>query len=220
MTWWTIDGEITLKGREAEEIRELLGYIYEQIDDPHAEDIEYPTSVRLFFNLEPRQQLAVLLDVGSALLEEDYPAPKMTAVREAAVAAIYDTLYTLTEIEIDGERMGMKPGPIRKSILEIVPTIVDDEYLEEFPLPDASCQDMSEWDSLIEVMRSHVLGDQDWDMEEDFVDLAPEKAELLKKMCTIPDDYYTDVAPDPTESELAKIRKGLTELTGSCPRGT
>lgn len=218
MTWWTQHGEITLQGREAQEIRELIGYMYEQIDDPY-QDMEYPTGVRLFRELQPPQQLAMLLDVGSALLKDDYPTPKMTAVREATVAAIYDTLYTLIEIEIDGERMGMDAGPLRKSILEIVRSMVDDDYLEYYPLPDASCQDMERWDGLIDLMRLHVLGDEDWDMEEDFVDCDPDKANYLKDAMRIADDYYTDVAPDPTEGELAEIRKGLTELTGSCPRG-
>ena len=160
-------------------------------------------------------------------MKEDCPAPKITAIREAAVAAIYDSLYVSIEMEVNGERMDMAGSKNRETILELVSLDNDDCTLDEldddsvlYELPNASCEDMSEWASLIDAVRIHVLPDEDWDAEECVVDHAPEKATYLKQMFGIPDDYYTDVAPDPTERELIEIRKKLTELTGSSPRET
>ena len=54
-----------------------------------------------FDNLQPNQKLAVLAQVGMALLRENQPMPKLTAVLEAAVGAIYEAIRVMVEMEID-----------------------------------------------------------------------------------------------------------------------
>jgi hypothetical protein len=52
-----------------------------------------------FDNLQPNQKLAVLAQVGIALLCEDQPVPRLTTVLEAAVGAVYEVVRVLAEME-------------------------------------------------------------------------------------------------------------------------
>ena len=54
-----------------------------------------------FDGLRPNQKLAVLAQVGSALLHEEQPMPKLTAVLEAGVGAIYEAIHVMVEMEVD-----------------------------------------------------------------------------------------------------------------------
>ncbi len=68
---------------------------------------------------------------------------------------------------------------------------------------------------MIAVLACVVLWDEDWDLPELVMDQDPEQGRSIKRLLDITDDYFTAVAPDPTDAELAHIRRVLLELTAS-----
>jgi len=60
-----------------------------------------------------------------------------------------------------------------------------------------------------------MLWDDDWDMTELVMDQDPEHGRSIKGLLEIADDYFTAIAPDPTDTELAHARRVLLDLTAS-----
>ena len=97
--WWTPDGQRVLQGAEAVLFREALGTVVDMVRDDNESVWQF--GALPFDNLQPNQKLAVLAQVGMALLRENEPMPKLTAILEAAVGAIYDAIRVMVEMEID-----------------------------------------------------------------------------------------------------------------------
>jgi hypothetical protein len=80
--WWTPDGERVLRGREAALFREALGVLTDLVRDDEKGDLcQFGMSV--FDGLQRSQKLAVLAEVGTALLREETPPLALTAVRDS-----------------------------------------------------------------------------------------------------------------------------------------
>jgi len=93
MTWRTDIGDRTLTGAEAEIVRQSLAHMAEMIEaeiEGYADRWTYRTV--LFDRLDPSARLALLADVGWALLRETETCPKLTAINESAIAASYRNL--------------------------------------------------------------------------------------------------------------------------------
>ncbi len=88
--WWTPDGQRVLQGAEAKLFREALGMIVDMVRDD-AEGL-WQFGAPPFDKLQPNQKLAVLAQVGTALLCKDQPMPRLTAALEASVGAVYKTV--------------------------------------------------------------------------------------------------------------------------------
>ena len=67
------------------------------------------------------------------------------------------------------------------------------------------------------MLDGFVLWDDDWNMPELVMDSSPEAARTVKECLSISDDYYTAIAPDPTEAELMKARVILRKLASTAP---
>ena len=88
--WRTPSGVRALSGSEAALFRELLGWVYDQTDDAaryEDSDIAFESGIPAYDRLEPNQQLALLAEVGSALLDEqrtcmsDHPSARINDPR-------------------------------------------------------------------------------------------------------------------------------------------
>src|SRR5437868_3285945 len=101
--WWTPNGERILKGAEATVFREALGVLSDLIYDDEGGTFHF--GVTLFDNLQRGQKLAVLAETAGALLREDAPMPKLTAVREAAVAVVYRHMLEMVQLELEDPEM-------------------------------------------------------------------------------------------------------------------
>jgi hypothetical protein len=55
-------------------------------------------------------------------------------------------------------------------------------------------------------------GDRDFEGEEFFLDKDPRESQVMKQWMGIDQDYFSAIAPEPTELELAAIRKTLRQL--------
>lgn len=217
MTWHTPIGRRTLKGAEAELIRESLGYIADMCE----EDIKGYTDpwmfeVTLIDRLESSARLALFAEVGFALLRETNECPKLNAVNESAVACLFRNIEQCIQIEIDHQKTDETSRESadadmrvfwRSRVLAVFKEIGDAD-----DLPDTDCKDWNEWLILMDVLNDRILWDADYEDSHLYLDSAPEHAAYLRNFMTIDDDYYLAIPPDPTDAELSRIRKMLNEL--------
>lgn len=215
--WRTSLGLRTLAGCEAELVRQLLGYVYYQISVTwQTPDEPFGSGVSLFDRLDIPQQLALLAEVGQALLRPDQPAPELTSLREATVSVLYEQLRFCVADEIDGELRTSRPHRYwRQLIVRACDEANTGPEPMEHPAHDA--EDLDAWDLVIEALTDRILWDRDWEMEDLFADAVPERGRELKQLLGIDDGYFRDIAPDPTEQQLALVRAQLNALVRGKP---
>jgi hypothetical protein len=97
--WWTPEGQRVLKGAEAALFKEALGVLVDLVRDD--DEGMWHFAAPPFDALQPNPKLALLAQVGTAMLRENEPMPRLTAVSEAAVGAVYETIRVMVETEID-----------------------------------------------------------------------------------------------------------------------
>lgn len=238
MTWHTPRGDRVLAGPEGELFRDALMIITDWIDgDVDQEVALHEFGLPAFDSATARGKLALLADVGHALLVETDGCPKLTVVNESAIHAVFVALEQSVEHEIDHEfdlaNVGLEDGDWkdagfedggsedaeledgewkvdkswRRQILETV-SVID----SELELPDADCGDFDEWSFLIDVLRDRILWDRDFWAEPTFGDADPVKAHEARSRMGIDQNYFREVAPDPSDEELAAIRLRLRLL--------
>lgn len=214
MTWHTELGDRCLTGPEATLFRRIVGYMHDSIGgelEGDTEKTEY--GVPLFDELTPAQKLALLEQVLRQLLEPTEAPPKLNAMNEGAIAAIYSAVNKMvtTEIELGRDRDFKDLCDVyywRRLLLKVASA--DDA--DSGDLPTAKCRDFSEWDSVLDAITSRVLWDDDYLDAEAVLDATPEAAQHHRDKLGIENDYFIAVAPDPKEAELPAIRERLRAL--------
>lgn len=204
--WWTPEGERALQGAEARLFSDALGILVDMVAEDHEGLWEFAAPP--FDKLQPNQKLAVLAQVGMAMLREDQPRLRLTATLEAAVGAVYEAIRLLVEMEID------QPAEWRESPSwrELVLAACRERGIED--LLDAQSVDLDEWEVLVCCLSDTVLWDEDWKDSESLLDADPRASRAVKKMLGIDEDYYIAVPPDPTDDEMEGILATLRGLTG------
>jgi hypothetical protein len=202
---WTPEGKRTLKGKESVLFREALAAIVDLVRDD--DDGLWQFAAPPFDNLQPNQKLAILAQAGAALLRENQPMPRLTAVLEAAVGAVYEAIRLLVEMEIE------QPAEWRESPSwrELVLAACRERGIKG--LLDAQSDDLDEWEVLVSCLADNVLWDEDWKESEALLDADPKAGQAVKKLLGIDDDYYIALPPDPTDTEMAAIWEELRVLT-------
>ena len=203
--WLTPNGERILQGAEATLFREALATLVDMVRDD--DEGMWQFNAPPFDDLQPNQKLAVLAQIGTALLREDEPMPRLAAVLEAAVGAIYETVRVMVEIEIDEPVENRESPSWRERVLAACP----EREIEE--LPDAQSEDLDKWDVLVASLADGVLWDEDWKDSESLLDADPEASGAVKKLLGIDEDYYIAVPPDPTDEEMEGVWATLRKLT-------
>ena len=239
--WRTQLGERVLRGGEWELFREGISVLWDMVEDAPEDDPD-ETGVVAFDRLQRNQKLAMLALVGRALRDEKVPPPELTAVTEGTVAAVFQQILDGILFEIDiadpldptVRDLEVAAGwtlwrrlcigaccaamrPETQQSLE--PEIAGEEELFESwwegPLPDASSADEENWESVVEWLSGRVLWeDGDYEMEDEFLDDDPVSSAARKALLGIDDAYFSDVAPDPTDSQLEAIRQTLRDVCG------
>lgn len=216
--WNTQNGVRTLHGAEAALFREGLWSLWDDVElDFEDPDLDRSgTGVELFDKLQPSQMLAMLADVGEALLTSTQPAPDLTAVNEACVGAVFEQIRANLHWEIDDTRGIVDSGGDAFSTRRLVLAAMKE--VDAGPLPPGEVElaiessDLGRWDIALLVVSDAVLWDRDFEDADSFVDRPPLESAARKHMMSIEDDYYLAVAPDPRESELPAIRERLRKL--------
>ena len=219
--WRTSTGTRTLVDSEAELIRQLLGYVYFQVNVVCAvADEPFESGISLFDRLQAPQQLALLAEVGQALLSADQPPPKLSSLREATVGMLFEVLRACVADEIADEleaaeaaapeEEGQAARYWRQLIVQVCLAAGDKHGIE---LLDSGPDDFDAWDLVVESLADRILWDRDWEMEDLFADAIPERGRQLKRFLGIEDDYFRDIAPDPTTRQLRVVCAQLDALT-------
>jgi len=203
--WLSPDGERVVQGAEAQLFREALGVLVDMVRDD--DEGMWQFSAPPFDALQPNQKLAVLAQVGTALLRQDAPMPRLTAVLEAAVGAVYEAIRVMVEIEVDEPAEDQESPNWR----ELVLAACRERGIEE--LLDPESWDLDEWQVLVECLADAVLWDEDWRDAENHLDADPQANRVVKKLLGIDEDYFVAVPPDPAEDEMEGVRAKLRALT-------
>jgi hypothetical protein len=203
--WWTPDGQRVLQGAEGRLFREALGTIADMVRD----DTEgvWKFGAPPFDNLQPNQKLALLAQVGSALLREDHPMPPLTAILEAGAGAIYEVIRVMVEMEIDQPAEWRESPSWRELVLAACRQRGGEELL------DPESEDLDEWEVLVDSLADGVLWDEDWRDDESLLDADPRAGRAVKELMGIDEDYYVAVPPDPTDEEMEGVWPTLRGLT-------
>jgi hypothetical protein len=217
--WKTSSGDRILRGAEADLIRESLSQVLYWLEmDSEGFDDPWAYSIPIFDRLDWRQKMALVSRVGAALLREDVPAPELSAVCEAAVGVLYENLRQCVQMEIDEDDPDRAVEVDRKQWRRLVLAAIQEVDTgvpspdPDDQLPGVECDNMEAWELLIGTLETFVLWDDDWLDEDRFLDMEPAAAAALKERFSIADDYYQQVAPDPTETEMPIIREILQSL--------
>lgn len=167
----------------------------EELDD-------HVVGVKRFDTLSVPEKLGILEYVARCLLVKRVKAPVITAIAEAAIAAIYAQVILEVEIEID-EGSTDNRRLVRKACVEC--GLRDD-------VPNVSSEHLIEWRGCLDRLENRIFWDADW--EEDIIepDDPPEKANAFRELFGLHDDYYVAVAPDPNPQQLLTVRKRLKRL--------
>jgi hypothetical protein len=71
------------------------------------------------------------------------------------------------------------------------------------------------WDDLLDELMDRVLwGDRDFEAEADYLDSDLRESQLTKQLMGIDRDYFSAIAPEPTDHQLTVIRKTPGRLCG------
>jgi hypothetical protein len=168
----------------------------------------------VFDDLTTGQQQAALLTIAQALLVRDYPAPPVTAVLAAAVAATFDALQGLLETDL---LFQPEDTTLRRRVLVAVAETGSWQDVGDLPagaVPDERCVKRVTWFELSDTLRDAILDDADYELAEPLSDLEPGVAKALKQLLAIDPDYFVSVPEDPSATRLEEIRQELHGLLG------
>ena len=103
------------------------------------------------------------------------------------------------------------------SLREVPPTSgdgEDDDTDELWVPPSVGSDHVDDWEFLIECLANRILWEGDYEMSDVFLDADPSESGIRMGLMGIAEDYYTAIAPDPTDQQLEAIRRRLRWLCG------
>ena len=217
MTWRLPGDNEVLSGPLADLFRASLASAYDMMLQEIEEGMEpWCFKIPVFDRLAWSQRLALLVEVGEALLGPDIEAPELTAIREAAVAVIAQNVDDQLAIETDGEFTG-EGSPWEFYWRRLVRAIVPDTDVqpEGETAPDVTSDNPDEWLLITECyFWGTLLWDEDW-RDDEAQDADPNAAVLARCQLGIDKGYYTSVAPDPKAEEMIPLIRRMDALLGA-----
>ena len=197
--WWTQKGERVLMGAEATLFREALGYLWDEIEMCEQIDEDHRVGVKAFDNLSVGQKLAMLVQVGEALLDAAVAVPELTAVNEATVAAVFAQLAINIELELDDPAMDRD---WRRLVVDACSNLEIDD------LPDSDCEDLDEWQLWIDCLADQILWDADYEADH-ILDDPPELRRVMTSLMGTTEQYHTVLAGEPRVTDIAGLKHRL-----------
>ena len=210
MTWRTSRGKRVLTGTDRVFFLTAFGSLVDEIRAElagHRDPAEF--GIAVFDRLPPWSKLAVLADVGSALIHKTKICPKRTAISEGAIAAVFSQMHVLIEIEIDIESDTNHEDRFifRKQVHAAL-----EELCPKADRPEITCGDTREWYYALQTLSDWILWDQDYLTADEFMDLDPDDTTVIRQVTGIDREYATAIAPDPSEPERQALSLRLREL--------
>jgi hypothetical protein len=202
--WCTPMGTRYLDRGESELVRAALGLVVELVED----DDSWVFGVRVFDALQPEQKLALLADVGTAVLRPDSPTPPRSVMRDAAIAVIYGEIVTMIAAEIDEENLGgTAQQNVRTRLREICSARPD------LTSPRVDDAELNHWVPLVQALEDRMLTSDIVLHADLYLDADPERARAMRRHAGVDGDYFMAIVHDPTNRELNQIRATLRRLT-------
>jgi hypothetical protein len=210
--WWTEEGDRVLTDAEWDVFNTGLDSLRDLVESDigSGENDLAMVGIRAFDDLTAEQKLALLADVAEALRNPSVPSPTLNAANEAAVAAVFTTFEEMlvTEIEFGPSETGEQRTELRRLILKAVGHLKE---LEE-PLPSENEVDTEEWAFLVETLEGRIFWDNDFTMDDEFLDLPSDEARAQLDFHGIDPDYYLSIPPEPDQAGLVDVRKRLAQV--------
>jgi hypothetical protein len=215
--WLTTLGARVLRGAEWEPFRVGLSTLWDDIESQPDDEEPGTTEVRAFDRPTRPERLALLAQVAKGLHDRREPSPDLTALNEAAVAAVFAQVRYLVAVEIDAQRSGF--GPFSRNRAErprelVLAAAREVDTERRTSLPRARSTDASKWYDLVQTMLFRFLDDTDYLAADIFLDVPPSRSRSMKKMLGIPDDYFSASPASPTPQTLEAIRADLRRICG------
>lgn len=188
-------------------------------DDPEGQYDFGKSGVAVFDQLTAPQKLALLVDTCEAMTSPSIAAPKLTALNEGTVAALLQSFWNQLVAELDMcDDLEDDDYPFlecRRALLRAFEDEEDPDTRSMLPYEDESDSEM--WYDLFTLFESRFLDDTDYEMAA-LLDAPADKAEEIKAIMGIDDEYFVSIAPDPTQMEMHKVNQKLANLLGlPCP---
>jgi hypothetical protein len=207
--WNTSEGERVFRGAEATLFLRAFFHLVDEVETAIQEPCDLDSGVARFDALSREQQFVLLVEVGAALLCPEVAIPELTAVNEAAVAAVYARLRDFVG-DID---VAAACGD-----LDAIAAAAEEAGLE---VPSIHAPlDRGDWECLIDELSDLVLWDDDWKYDFGIPDAAPERAAVFHEHVGVARDYWTAIAPDPSPAQLRHAKGVLRELVAAFRYGT
>ena len=232
MTWHTPSGDRYLVGEEAELVRDSIATMVQELAScRETEEEPWAYGVTLFDELSWQQQLAVLNQLATNLLQETGETLELSGVNEAGVAAVYQNITQQIELEI--ELHPVSPAEYRcrwrQATLDAFRENENDDVIRQETLAQESdgesifdietdCLDLQRWQWLVELLADRVLWDRDFEMVNEMIDAPPERAAAMRAALGITPGYYTAIAPDPTDKQVDALFESIERITRARPR--
>jgi hypothetical protein len=207
--WDTPDGVRTLSSAEAKLIRAGIEVFVDELKDDCYPDDGLTRGISIFDELSRHQRIALIAKAAAALLRADVVAPSPSAVIEATVGAIFETIRTelICEVEYGGDNPYFLWRPLVLACIDFGDFDADAFHI------DVTSTDVDDWKLLLECIQGAIVWDTDWMMSDQFLDAKrPKRARLVKRQMGITPNYFVTPAPDPKDDELPGIINGLEEL--------
>lgn len=208
--WLTPLGERTLRDAEARLFREGLGCVLGLIGS----DWDVRLGESAFDRLGFGQRLVALEVVGRQLLDEDSESPpEATAVLEAAIASVFNTIHNEVMLEIKTARPADCRTKWRQLLLDAVSQA---DYPSDYPLPDPKCSLTEEWRLMLGHMLERIVLEKDWPLFDWW------EAANSERVCGINtaeldggDAYFARVPDEPTTEEMLTLGMNLERMTST-----
>jgi hypothetical protein len=238
--WHTSRGDRTLRGAEATLVGTAIDTMIEalliHIDDAFEETLaaECQSGIAVYDSLSACQRVGLLHDVARHLLTETESALPLSAAAEATVAAVFIEVRDQVAIEIDlfptsrsrGETMTWR-GLVLAAHEAVFRTPHSQEdgfefdygpFPDDIEIPEETCTEIHEWETLIDSLSDAVLWDRDFEMAEGFLDIDPGVSAERRRLLGIDEDYFTTVAPDPRPQEVLRLASKTRAIIRAKPR--
>lgn len=203
--WWTADGELVLKGAEAQvfasSVINMLGHT-SPLED--MSPLEYGISA--FDRLTLGQQVSAITVVAYGLLRKEFSRVMLTAALDSTIATVYENVKECVSFECECEC----DSDLSIFWRELVRNAMKETGEEE--LPDVNSDDVNEWLFIVDCLRDRLLWDYDFEMIDECLDDPPEVAKAVKGLLTIDKDYFVTVPYDLEDDEIVFAIEDLRRL--------
>ena len=217
--WMLSDCERVLTLAEWGCLRIGLAMLRDYIEEDKVGQSDFATTgVHVFDRLTASKKLAMLAETCEALTSPNVPAPHLNAVNEGTIAALLQSFWFQLVVELDMSDDVEDDYPLLECRRLLLSAFEDEEDPDTLAmLPDEDELDSEMWHDLFALFESRFLDDTDYEMAA-LLDAPVDKAEEVKAILGIDDEYFVSIAPDPTERQMHKVNQKLAKLLDlPCP---